>query len=130
MQRTCKVYMFKKKKSPGSITQHEPLKIPLSSFCVCHLLLGIGSAPKSGCTSETSQKNISLSSFWIKDWDMCSLPLSVLGPLLVQTLACCHSLYEFLYASVLLCLEGLVSFVSSIPLSLNTVPTSSEFPDP
>lgn len=36
-----------------------------------------------------------------------------LGP--VQTLACCHNLYKFICASVLLGLEGIVSLVSPIP---------------
>lgn len=59
-------------------------------------------------------------------------PGSVLALDLWRPYACCHSLFEFIYTSVLQCLEGLVSLVFSILVASHNLSTasSSDFPEP
>lgn len=100
--------------------------MPLSSFCVGCLLLGMRPACKCGLYIQWA--SIRETSFFlykqleIVSWRrrLCLLPLSVLGPHLAWTCVCC--LCGFICVSILLCVEDAVSlesFISSGSYSLS-----------
>lgn len=112
------------------------LKTPLTLFCVDHLLLGVGPALKYslwiqwGFTGENQFFLWELFStgdrFRVRFEALCPLPISYGTPSdldLCRPYACCPS--EFMRALILLCLEGLVFLVSSVPSGSDTPSTSS-----
>lgn len=119
--------MGQKKKSP---------KIPLSLFCVAHLLPNKRFVLK--CALYTLQRfhwrNVFLcekllrsDSFLVRDGGSCPLLLSVLEPHLAWTWPGprnAASFCEFIHVSVQLCLESTVSLMSSSPLVLTLFSSS------
>ena len=91
---------------------HRTPKIPLSSFYIGSLLLGTGSGLKRGWySSESLLEKTSFSSadsFCVRDVGLCSLTLWDWYPIRPRPCACCHSLCELMWASVvmLMVLEG------------------------
>lgn len=130
-----KTYMVNetKKIAPNTaLWDTETPKMPLSSFCVGHLQPCVGPALLRVIytVSETLLEKTKLflcrqlsvwGCFWVRDGGLCPLPVSALRftlPIQVQTCASpvhVASLYELIFASILLYWEGLVSMVPSIP---------------
>lgn len=70
-------------------------------------------------------ESLSIGGSWIRDGSLCPFALSALGPYRAYSWAdsaCCHSLCEFSYALLLLCLEGLLSLVPFTDPGSNNLP--------
>lgn len=120
----------------------DPSKVRLSSFSVVHWqLLSIQPTLKSSFFPQgdfTGESCLLLSivvSFWVRDRSMYLLLLA-LGPQLVQPCAGhvvhCFCLCKFICEVILLCLEGPICLVTSIPSGSYILSTSSlaGFPEP
>lgn len=89
-------------------------KIPLNSFCISHLFLGI--RPTLECGQHNQQYSIGEN--WFSLWQQApTMPSQCWDPIRlepVQVLCVLPQYFEFICASVLLCLEYTVSLVSSV----------------